>query len=138
MMVLSPGGLCKLVGEIRTAKMTVLVICLFALRPTPTYPLLCCLSLKGDPCKLHSQARANWLTASLAKGKQRQVIQEHRGNGLGNFSPSLQFHNVFGSSSVSSLVSAPTNPRQSWLLGFVTPLSFVPPALWMLAAFCGC
>lgn len=70
MMALSPGVLCKLVGEIRTAKMTVLVICLFALRPILTYPQLCSLSVRADPCKLHSQAHANWLTASLAKGRQ--------------------------------------------------------------------
>lgn len=68
MMTLRPGVLCKLVGEIRTATMTVLVICLFALRPIPTCPLLCSLSLRADPCKFHSQALVNWLTATWPKG----------------------------------------------------------------------
>ena len=112
MMALSPGALCKLAGEIKTTKMTMLVIFLVALRPIPTYRLLCSVSLRADPCKLPSQAllltglHLVWLMGF------KLLIQEQTQSRLGNFSPSLCFQSVFGSSYVASVVLAPTGLQQ--------------------------
>lgn len=73
--------LCKLGGNIRTTKMAVLVMHLFALRSIAMYAPLCSLSRKANHGNLNSQ-----MLLTDLHGRQWKAIQEQTESRWGNFS----------------------------------------------------